>query len=131
MSDICKCYVQTNESGMFGIVYGRCNGTKEIDLCTCCGDRSRCDFYLERRDKTKKVNLEEIVDIWLNWLVKSNDKNKSDELTMEEIQEEIRSVEASVKKEKQIEDTYRKNITNLEAYLKTLYKLKKKKEGIE
>lgn len=131
MSDICKCYVQTNESGMFGIVYGRCQGTKEIDLCTCCGDESRCDFYLKRRDKTKKVSLKEIVDIWLNWLVKSNDKNKSDELTAEEIQEEIRSVEDSIRKEKRMEDTYRKNINDLEAYLETLRKLKKKKEGRE
>ena len=131
MSDICKCYVQTNESGMFGIVYGRCQGTKEIDLCACCGDESRCDFYLERRDKTKKVSLKEIVDMWLNWLVKSNDKNKSDELTVEEIQEEIRSVEDSIRKEKRMEDTYRKNINDLEAYLETLRKLKKKKEGRE
>ena len=23
----------------------RCNGTKEIDVCSCGGDKSKCDFY--------------------------------------------------------------------------------------
>ena len=34
----------------------RCSGTKEVDLCNCGGDRSKCDFYPEKRgwDKSAK-----------------------------------------------------------------------------
>lgn len=28
---------------------GRCNGTREIDVCNCNGDESKCDFYPEKR----------------------------------------------------------------------------------
>lgn len=31
--------------------YGRCYGTKEIDECTCKGERRNCDFYEEVRNK--------------------------------------------------------------------------------
>ena len=30
----------------------RCFGTKERDVCSCGGDRSKCDFYPEVREKT-------------------------------------------------------------------------------
>jgi hypothetical protein len=32
----------------------RCNGTKERDECSCGGDRTKCDFYPEVREKAKK-----------------------------------------------------------------------------
>ena len=28
---------------------GRCIGTRECETCTCGGDTSKCDFYLEKR----------------------------------------------------------------------------------
>lgn len=33
---------------------GRCNGTKERDVCSCKGDRTKCDFYPEVREKALK-----------------------------------------------------------------------------
>ena len=38
----------------------RCNGTRERDECSCGGDRTKCDFYPEVREKVKK-GLEKIV----------------------------------------------------------------------
>lgn len=32
----------------------RCNGTKERDECSCGGDRTKCDFYPEVREKAKQ-----------------------------------------------------------------------------
>lgn len=32
---------------------GRCIGTKEIDVCSCRGDTSKCDFYPYKRDEGK------------------------------------------------------------------------------
>ena len=31
-----------------------CFGTKELDRCSCGGDRSKCDFYEEVRKKDRK-----------------------------------------------------------------------------
>ena len=31
-----------------------CNGTREQDVCSCGGDRTKCDFYLEVRQKENK-----------------------------------------------------------------------------
>lgn len=33
---------------------GVCWGTKEIDECSCAGDRTKCDFYPEVREEAKK-----------------------------------------------------------------------------
>ena len=33
---------------------GVCWGTKEIDECSCGGDRTKCNFYPEVREKAKK-----------------------------------------------------------------------------
>jgi hypothetical protein len=38
---------------------GVCFGTKEQDECSCGGDRTKCDFYPEIREKV--ANEEEIV----------------------------------------------------------------------
>ena len=32
----------------------RCFGTKERDICSCGGDRSKCDFYPEVHEKAQK-----------------------------------------------------------------------------
>ena len=36
---VCACYIAEIE---------RCSGTKEVDVCNCGGDRSKCDFYPEK-----------------------------------------------------------------------------------
>ena len=33
---------------------GICNGTKEREECSCGGDRTKCNFYPEIREKAKK-----------------------------------------------------------------------------
>lgn len=32
----------------------RCNGTKERDVCSCGGDRTKCDFYPDVRQRSLK-----------------------------------------------------------------------------
>lgn len=44
----------TGELIKYNTVVGTCWGTKEIDECSCDGDRSKCDFYPEVREKAKK-----------------------------------------------------------------------------
>ena len=52
----CNCYnvridrIYGNETK-----YGVCLGTKEIDRCSCDGDESKCDFYLEKRKAAQKT----------------------------------------------------------------------------
>lgn len=36
------------------IEVGVCWGTKETEQCSCGGDRTKCDFYPEAREKAKK-----------------------------------------------------------------------------
>lgn len=38
---------------------GVCWGTKEIDECSCGGDRTKCNFYPEVREKAKKEQKED------------------------------------------------------------------------
>lgn len=41
----------------------RCLGTKEVETCSCEGDKSKCDFYPEKRKVAeKKMNTAEM---WL------------------------------------------------------------------
>lgn len=35
----------------------RCLGTKEMDLCSCNGDESKCNFYPEVRKRAKEMEL--------------------------------------------------------------------------
>ena len=42
----CPCYIA---------IAKRCNGTKEVDLCHCGGDKSKCDFYPEKRGWDKNA----------------------------------------------------------------------------
>ena len=46
-----------------GKSFGRCLGTKEIEPCNCGGDESKCDFYPERRKKSKKPKKPSFYDI--------------------------------------------------------------------
>lgn len=42
-------------NGVIKEEYGVCYGTKECEQCSCGGDRTRCDFYLDMREKAKRV----------------------------------------------------------------------------
>lgn len=33
----------------------RCLGTKEVETCSCGGDKSKCDFYPEKRKAAEKM----------------------------------------------------------------------------
>lgn len=57
----CNCYRQYIDS--LGKSFGRCLGTKEIEICNCGGDESKCDFYPERRKKSKKPKKPSFYDI--------------------------------------------------------------------
>lgn len=35
-------------------IVSKCNGTRERDECSCGGDRTKCDFYPEVREKALK-----------------------------------------------------------------------------
>lgn len=55
----CNCYEQYTDS--LGKSFGRCLGTKEIEICGCGGDESKCNFYPERRKKSRKLSLSDII----------------------------------------------------------------------
>ena len=40
-----------NYVGSVDVKYGYCTGTKELDECYCSGDRTKCDFYPDVREK--------------------------------------------------------------------------------
>ena len=37
-----------------------CNGTREREECTCNGDKSKCNFYPEKRKESKSTNTAEM-----------------------------------------------------------------------
>ena len=64
MTDKCDCYEVvkklrytyhplTGKPMAHDVDVGVCRGTKEIDECSCGGDRTKCDFYPEVRAKAK------------------------------------------------------------------------------
>lgn len=52
----CDCYIekQVIRSWPISTTEPRCNGTREQDICSCGGDRTKCDFYPEVREKALK-----------------------------------------------------------------------------
>lgn len=57
----CNCYSEDiqitgwlNSATPQTKLVSRCNGTKERDECSCSGDRAKCNFYSEVREKAKK-----------------------------------------------------------------------------
>ena len=60
----CECYYSRN-------VYSVCLGAKELERCYCGGDKSKCDFYLEKRKAAeKKMNTAEMY-------IKANENGKT------------------------------------------------------
>ena len=55
----CDCYRRYPD--ILGETIGRCLGTKDIETCDCGGDESKCDFYQEKRMKSKKPSFSDIV----------------------------------------------------------------------
>ena len=61
MKNKCDCY-ETVERLCYTPFYtqsyyktvGICNGTKEREECSCSGNKTKCDFYPEVRDKANK-----------------------------------------------------------------------------
>jgi hypothetical protein len=73
MKNKCDCYhIQTEKRHTYHItgepIYydaevSVCWGTKERDRCSCGGDRIKCDFYPEVREKAKKEKNKDITKI--------------------------------------------------------------------
>lgn len=56
--EICDCYFQVPDSYSNNKWTARCYGTKERDICSCGGDKSKCNFY----NLTKSTTNEETMD---------------------------------------------------------------------
>lgn len=61
MKNKCDCYYEdrylADYTPLMKPIYKtvtRCNGTRERDECSCGGDRTKCDFYPEVREKAKR-----------------------------------------------------------------------------
>ena len=70
--------------------------------------------------------MREMSQIWLEELLKCNGKTNVDELTYEEIQEEIDGIKGTIENERLwawAEDIHYENIANLTAYLEMLYEI--------
>jgi hypothetical protein len=65
-----------------------CNGTKEQDVCSCGGDRAKCDFYLEVRNKALKEKEPMKAKLLIN----------GKELEVEISEEELKKLEEKQKK---------------------------------
>ena len=60
----CECYYSRN-------VYSVCLGVKELERCYCGGDKSKCDFYPEKRKAAiKSMNTAEMY-------IKANENGKT------------------------------------------------------
>lgn len=60
---ICDCYCEEHAmyNGMPFVRKSVCNGTKEREECNCGGNKAKCDFYPEVREKaTKPLNTAEM-----------------------------------------------------------------------
>ena len=49
VKEICSAYHEETGLSNPSSRLGRCWGTKEMDICSCCGDTNKCDFYPEKR----------------------------------------------------------------------------------
>ena len=70
----CDCYeTRTYTAGPWknNYLYGVCLGTREVEMCNCGGDESKCTFYPEKRKKAeKKMNTAEMY-------IKANENGKT------------------------------------------------------
>lgn len=66
MGNKCECYEEREMYNPISLslysdikLIGICNGTKERDECSCGGDRAKCDFYPEIREKAKQLSMKQ------------------------------------------------------------------------
>lgn len=57
---------------------GYCSGTRECDDCNCDGDRTKCDFYPEVREKAQREAAEKDVYAQIKFLEEMLAKAKAD-----------------------------------------------------
>ena len=60
MKNKCDCYQKRTYKSVNGerdFIKYECWGTKERDECSCGGDRTKCDFYPEVREKAEEDSL--------------------------------------------------------------------------
>ena len=60
----CECYFEQEIIDYYSLnsdrrLIGHCNGTKERDECRCKGNREKCDFYPEVRERALEHYEEE------------------------------------------------------------------------
>lgn len=86
----CDCYTtieRLNYTPFYTQAYykevGICNGTKEREECSCGGDKTKCDFYPEVRDKAKFELEYEMVETNADHIRKMNDKKLAEFLMSE------------------------------------------------
>ena len=61
MTNKCECYeeIEVMEPFLFDRrLIGIFNGTKEREECSCKGNRAKCDFYSEVREKAEQSSQE-------------------------------------------------------------------------
>ena len=70
----CDCYeTRTETAGPWknNYLYGVCLGTREVEMCNCGGDESKCTFYPEKRKAAiKPMNTAEMY-------IKANENGKT------------------------------------------------------
>lgn len=92
--EICSCFKE--DVSMNGDPIYLCYGTKEIDCCSCGGDKSKCDFYPEKRAKKERLSfLDAITEIEnvlkasnTSWMLSYNPKYDTYNISISEINEE-------------------------------------------
>lgn len=61
----CDCFeTRTEVARPCNYKYGVCTGAKETSLCSCGGDKSKCDFYPEKRKEAIKPVMN-TAEMWL------------------------------------------------------------------
>ena len=79
--DKCECYEERQVIDYYSLNFDRrlvgiCNGTKERDECRCKGNRAKCDFYPEVREKAQRQTQEyrDVKELeFYRWWVKQHD----------------------------------------------------------
>lgn len=56
----CECYHEEEIFYPINKATPRCYGTKEREVCSCGGDRGKCDFYIHNEEEVKTMNTAEM-----------------------------------------------------------------------
>ena len=75
----CDCYFEQEVVDPYLYdrrLVGRCNGTKERDVCQCCGNPAMCDFYSEKRKEacrqTQEYRDTKELEFYRTWIKEHN-----------------------------------------------------------